>query len=263
MRFPAGKTIVNLIVAVVVVAALLAMIVVLTNRTDVEALRKQEMSNLTAIHSGLAVFAKQGDGFYPRPGRIETGPDGTPVPSKNTTANLYALLLARNTVQAEELISPRERNPKVTVFDPESGDPDLAYNPQVGRMWNHNFGADLETGSNVSYAHVPIVGKRAREQWRFWPGSDDVILGNRGPEDGRADPSSFATDGDGAWRGGIVYADGRVVWRDGMTLEGVFHVNDMGAQAPDNLFRVDSMEDDDAFLTFTIEAAPNPVWQFD
>jgi len=181
----------------------------------------KDATQLSQIHKGMVVFARQLNGRLPTPGLIDRLPHpeigdvpgiGEEDVSLNTTANLYACMVAHDYMSTEILISPVERNPKVTVdkdFNYE------AYAPIDDEYWDKTFAADLEAGSNVSYAHMPIVGEWGKMHWRDNMDSAIVVLGNRGPMNGQRDFRSHTCDPHGYWSGNIVFADNHVeFWRN-------------------------------------------------
>jgi hypothetical protein len=133
---------------------------------SLEDAKQQEM-----IFKGMVTFSRQFNGIFPRPGFInrlafngvETPGLGAEDPARNTTANLFSSLIAQNFFAPEILISPVERNPRIEI---DSDYDHNAFKPADDVYWDPAFAADLETGSNVSYAHMPLWGKRGRDQWR-------------------------------------------------------------------------------------------------
>ncbi len=211
----------EVVVGVVCVLLAVAIALPVLNRNRRNALSLKDRSNLVEIHQSWVIYAGDFKGRFPVPGlinRLAADLDGDGVAETevnglgpenaalNTTANLYSATVAMNYLSPPVLVSPLERNPVVTEY----GNYDYtAYDPTKDSYWDPTFLADLETGSNVSYAHRPIVGMH---RVRHWPGTDPAValLGNRGPADGnpRADLSSCQPDG--SWTGRFVFADGHV-----------------------------------------------------
>jgi hypothetical protein len=142
-----------------------------------------------------------------------------------------------------------------------------AFSPLTDTCWDTSFAADLEAGSNVSYAHLPLSGKRGREQWRDTRNSEFILLGSRGPKDGRLDRFSYTLGPDGTWRGHAIFADGHIELFNDVVPEGGA-LDASGTIVPDNLF-IDQGPDPyvggyDMFITFTSEVLPaSPVFQWD
>jgi hypothetical protein len=131
--------------------------------------------------------------------------DGTGLEQDlNTTANLFSAMIAQDYFNPGLLISPFDRNPVVA----EDKDYDYsAYAPTKGVYWDPAFVADLEAGSNVSYAHLPLVGDADAVLWRSSGGAQVAVVGNRGPADGMATADSYSCRKDGTWRGNFVFND--------------------------------------------------------
>jgi hypothetical protein len=223
----------------------------------------KDAAQLRAIHQSWLIFAREFSGILPTPGLIDRLPfNGQEIPGRgeedinaNTTANLYSACIMHNYFTPELIISPVERNPKVRVmadYDYE------AFDPVKDVYWDARFKADLTAGSNVSYAHMPIYGQRKLKEWRDTSNSAWPLLGNRGPKDGKADPSSYTCGPHGNWAGNVVFSDNHsqpfqkstsIPLRDGQL---------------DNIFASDDANGTDAILTFTREITDKgPVFQFD
>lgn len=204
---------------------------------------ERDAANVKAVTDGWMTFATLNDGRFPTPGDIisQTGDQVTHRPQPdaasplNTTANLYALTIAQRLVTPAALLSPVERNPVVTPYDPAAGDAAKAYQPAAGRYWDWNFVADLETGSNVSYAHMPLAGRRLTK-WRLDRDPNWVLAGGRGPKDGVPDPGSLAMQPDGTFRAHIAFGDGRIELIESCAWKSPF-LDAAGTFVPDNLYR--------------------------
>ncbi len=208
---------------------------------------KDEVSLRTLFMSMLAWSSDKGGAFI-----VPSEVDGSFDVTKNTTANLYSAMVAQNYTNPAQLISENERNPYVN----EDYDYDrTAWSPAAKKYWDPNFKADLERCSNVSFAHLPLMGGRATTHWQnskmesMFP-----ILGTRGPKDGVENPQSYTYGRNGSWAGHRVYGDGHVEYVSSFTLPG-----------GDNTFAIESGADgNDAVLAFTRSIAAHFVeLQFD
>ncbi|MCH2137806.1 MAG: hypothetical protein MK074_01990 [Phycisphaerales bacterium] len=182
---------------------------------------------------------------------------GLPHPSKytndsqdNVSDAMWSLLIAENLVMPKMLVSQLDDG-WVEVYERYDYG---AIDPSNGYYWDPGFSADLHDISNVSFAHVPLHGKRA-EHWTKWRmDSSFPLVGNRGPEDGDESLDSV-TCPDGRWQGAVVFGDGHVE-----TLKGV---GDFGG-GRDNLFMIDDPGGSDAILGFTQRmGSRGPVLQWD
>jgi hypothetical protein len=138
---------------------------------------------LRNIHTSWLTFSHEFAGVFPTPGLINRLPfDGQEVPgrgpedvSANTTANLYSVCIMHNYFTPEICISPAERNPNVRFNVDYNYE---RYNTNNDVYWDGSFKADLNTGSNVSYAHMPLIGKRKVREWKDTSNSEWPVLGN-------------------------------------------------------------------------------------
>lgn len=233
-----------------------------------------DAAQLRSIHQAWIIFAKEFNGQYPRPGLIDRLPDPVlgEIPGRgpedveaNTTANLHSALIIQNFYSAELLISPVERNPKVRALRGDEYNYER-YDPSLDVYWDSDFKADLMTGSNVSYAHMPICGERAARHWRETTTGRFPLLGNRGPKDGKLDPGSFTCGPHGNWAGNIAFSHDDVSFLTATQPENLTYVADDDVQKPDNLFAMESgVEGADAIIAFTraMSKEGKPELQFD
>jgi hypothetical protein len=213
---------------------------------------------LRALHQVVVIFSNDNEARYPTPGLINRLPDaplgnvpgfGDEDVTRNTTANLYSCLIAQAYLSPDLLISPIERNPKVTEDTDYNYD---AYQPSRDTYWDATFAADLEAGSNVSYAHPPIHGERKSLRWRNDNNAKDAAFSNRGPKDGAPNADSHTCSPHGLWAGWVVFRDNHSEFLTAVEYAG------------DNLFANDpAREKSDLFLTFTKEVTAEgftPQW---
>ena len=118
------------------------------------------------------------------------------------------------------------------------------YNPINAIYWDNGFHANLAQQSNVSYAHLPLAGKRRKQEWRNSMNAQFAVIGNRGPEYGSLDEDvygkSITLDIHGTrkqWIGNTCYNDGHVTTHNTFYPEGVDYADDTGQMHPDNLFK--------------------------
>jgi hypothetical protein len=202
---------------------------------------------LRTIEHALLVFASENNGDLMRPGHFGHKDGGEDL-TRNTTAALYSALITQRYVALADVVSPVDRNPNVSLDDDFNFD---SYDPARSVYWDASFAADLAAGSNVSYAHVPIVGARADRLWRNDAGARSIHLSNRGPIEGGRNVDSHTCDPHGYWSGWVVFADGHAELIRDMTPTWPDVENDDNAE-PDNLFAFDrGIDGDDVLLTFT------------
>lgn len=231
----------------------------------------KDLLNLQAIHLALSVEAGDYNGTFITPSVIVASQGGGESrrlrPSDildhhhlDTSANMWSALVMTNSAQPKQLISANEYSGYVDEYYSYNYD---AYDPIAGVYWDPQFVADLHQLSYVSFAHVPLHGKRYESNWNTAGSATFPIFGNRGPENGIDNPKSRTYGRDGAWGGHLVFPDGHI---DFVTSFTPSNVHSPGAAAgTDNIFAVQNgPAGDDAILSFTKEMTESgPVLQFD
>ena len=110
------------------------------------------------------------------------------------------------------------------------------------RYWDDSFKAKLTTGSNISYASVPLSGARRSQQWRDTYDSKFAMIGNRGVKDGEFDRKSHLSyeihGGRKQWLGNVVFNDNHNEVLKTFLPEGKNYTLG-GDSHPDNLFKND------------------------
>lgn len=203
----------------------------------------------------LATDAWGGDLRRLRPSdMVQGGPAGgtAPDPTLDTTAHLYAALIMQNACAPDVCVSPADPNPVVrSAADTYNYG---AYAPASGTWWDPAFTADLVTGSNVSYAHLPLHGA-AIEATGALP-ETFPLFGTRGPDGGRTCAGTVTC----RWRPPSSRWSGLIATRSG-AVETV----DAFSWHDDNLFAFDRPSGTvDAMLAFTIGFdGATPRLQFD
>ena len=216
----------------------------------------EDQMHLYALMQGMLVHATGGRDRYLVPSEYARSHDW----SLNTTANLYSALIAAGLVAPKQLVAANEWG-----WVEVDTDYDLAaINPGAGVYWDPDFSADLEEGSNVSFAHLPLFGERHELWWEATMSTRFPLFGNRGPEDGVQDPESYTTGDNGLWGGHLVFGDGHVEFTGSFT-PGNLTWQRGGERHQDNIFRMDDGVDGrDAILGFTQWMTDRgPVLQWD
>jgi type II secretory pathway pseudopilin PulG len=199
-----------------------------------------EMMQLQALGQSLLThgLGTGMDSMYPRP----SAADGSQDRTLDTTANLYSLLVMERMTMPKQLVRKGDRGYVEVDTDYDW----TTYSPRNHVYWDPSFVADLDQLSNVSYAHMPLTGRRVEDQWRTSMSSDFPLLGSRGPRDG-IETIDSVTCPNGMWSGRVLFADGHV---DFLQSTGAF--NRRSRFGPDNLFTIDDLEyGSDAILGFT------------
>jgi type II secretory pathway pseudopilin PulG len=205
----------------------------------------QDQIHLHLIGQGLTIHAMTNADNFLTPSTLSKSDDVT----KNTSANFWSALLSQNIVGAKQLVSPTDRG----------WVEEAPYSTSRGHF-NPNFSVDLNETSNVSYAHMPLYGERLKKRWNPRSGNFPII-GNRGPQDGVENSTSFTLDDDGIWRGWILNADSSTDWVEGTSKKPKWRRGDDASI--DNIFLLEGDSKDDAILGLTLEMyddGPVLVW---
>lgn len=233
----------------------------------------RDATHLVVIHRSMIMYTREANGNFPTPGLLDRLPveikgemqdipgRGKEDVTQNTTANFYSMLLMQHYITANLCISPVERNSKVSVkqnYDYES------YSPIEDDYWDSNYKADLKEGSNTSYAHLAMFGKRRDLQWRDTLDAEFPVLSNRGPKDGALDPSSNTCGPHGYWAGNVAFNDNHMLMLTSTSPEDLMYVVEK-EKKQDNLFAIDDgIGGSDAILAFTKAMNENgPLLQYD
>lgn len=268
------REIVIVIICLIVTAAVLLTINRSSQGRRGVAKRLKDQARLTALHKSFITQASEFQGILPTPGLVNRLPvegfgripgRGAEDITQNTTANLFSLCIMANYFTPEICVGPTEPSSRVKEFSGPNGYNFAAYNPTANAYWDTNFQADLHVLSHVSYAHMPISGKRGTRMWRDIVDANMPILGNRGPLGGVHDPNSITNKIHppfNTWTGVIVFSDNH------SELTTVFPTvprNDGGYRiAPECLPKGKTPPKMDAAITFTKQMTEQgPIVQHD
>lgn len=227
----------------------------------------KDSTQVRGTHMGMMSFAAANRDQYPLPSVIDarngTINSANPL-EKDTTGNILSILVFLGFAPTDMMVSPAESNPSVKEHEAYEFDaPSRAASPRAA-LWDPAFnGTPLDTHptsagntgiGNTSYAHLIPLGAR-RGEWSATFRSDQVIVGNRGP-DYTGQPGKWALTngptGTGSntliihgsrtrWEGNMARNDGMVVFEtkpdpDDLT----FTFGRLGGRGPmvfpDNLF---------------------------
>lgn len=212
---------------------------------------ESDVTKMRGIHQAMLVFAGEFEGQLPTPSVAAAEGIHTPDPTHDTTANMYSFMVIQNYVAPDVLVSDRDPNEHVRVYEPT--DVWEGFEPSV--PWANNFQADLDRISHVSYAHMLMFGERFDRYWRETTADDIPVIGNRGPAEGARDRFSLTTDANGRWTGYVIAGDHSSQLQTSMTPSWLTFGE--APPQPDNLFAIDDgLHGRDVVLTFTKSNSP-------
>ncbi|HEX2838341.1 MAG TPA: hypothetical protein VHN77_09470 [Phycisphaerales bacterium] len=236
---------ITLIEVMIVVAVVLTVLVVLGwvvgTRARVASRKIHDGTQVRGIHQGLVLWCQSCNDSYPLPSQYDKTNSTIAVDdptTKNTTANIYSILVFNGFFSTELLVSPAETNPRIQVFAgyTDRSPPTAVTPPQA--LWDPAFSTDFIAGiGGTSYAHmVPATreppqspeGSR-NSRWSNTFQSTEPVVGLRGPM-----TAGDRTDGKGVrlttmdaasntlrffgpsstWRGNVGYNDNHVQFED-------------------------------------------------
>lgn len=245
-------TLIELLVVMAIIALLIGLLLPALAKARAQAKLLKDGTQVKQIHQSWVVYSNENDGVFPTPGlkdRLADPELGIEVPGRgpedttlNTTANIHSMMLMDNYYDPTILIGPTEPNGRVVV----KGDYDYGVADITNDIyWDDTFKTELNDGTegicNVSYASMPLVGKRKTTQWINSSDSKYAAIGNRGTRMGEIVRTSLTYEIHGArsqWVGNICFQDNHVQVEDTFYPEGM-NYSDGSGTVPDNLFNID------------------------
>jgi hypothetical protein len=155
-------------------------------KDDFAARQTKDATQIRGIHQGMVLWAQNNEDRYPIPSKHDSQDQtikATDPMTKETTANIYSVLIFNGYLPTSILVSPAETSLNIAVDqDYELTNPKAAATPATA-LWDPAFSADFTRGNvgNTSYAHQ-IPASERRERWSNTFQADEPILGNRGPK---------------------------------------------------------------------------------
>jgi hypothetical protein len=180
-----GFTLIEVAATLGALAAVGAAGAIATSQPREDARKIRDSQQVRGIHQAMVIWAQNNQDVYPLPSAVDKANDTVKDSgrAKDTTANIYSLLLYIGSLSTELLVSPVENNPSIEV-DEDYGfeEPKTAVKPKMA-LWDPSFAADFTGGKkgNVSYAHLQPAGGRM-DRWSNTFSATEPIVGTRGPE---------------------------------------------------------------------------------
>ncbi len=257
MRLARGITLVE-VLAVILVIALAVGVILPAFGGSHPARPLKDATQVGQIEKAMVIWSESNAEHFPLPSLVdhqnETIADlGR---AKDSTANIYSMLVFQGMITPEILVSPLETNPHVGPCESyEYESPRTAVDPSKA-LWDPRFSVTLDGSrpGNASYAHLQPSGDRAN---RYTSALDPavMILGTRGPEivsvkqnpDGAViptltNPKSYALRffGKGrSWSGNIAFNDNHVEFLNDWLTPGKRFKHDRTYTAADGKQRSD------------------------
>jgi type II secretory pathway pseudopilin PulG len=180
-----GFSRVDLIAAITVLVIVAALLAIGRFRMTSESRKQKDGDQLRDLHKAIAGWAQSNGDDYPLPSRVDRANYvlNIEAKAKDTTSNIYSMLIFNGSIEPELLVSPVEVNRNIGVcrnyeFDHPSG----AAQP-IQATWDPKLSAVLDgtRPGHISYAHMQVFeGRRAK--WTNSFNAAEALLANRGPE---------------------------------------------------------------------------------
>ncbi len=218
-RRKSGFTLIELLVVIAIIALLIGILLPALGKARRSARRLKDSSQIRSVVQSLAIYAGNNRDRYPLPSLVDSANNtlnmvATTTPElKNTSGNIFSILIFQGFVPTEIMISPAEPNSAAFAEDNayEFSEPSAITNVQQRSLalWDPGFvahgapsapnrvGAQPPTNTysnahplraapnnnrngGMSYAHLPPFALR-RQLWRNTFNATEAILANRGP----------------------------------------------------------------------------------
>lgn len=194
----------------------------------------KDATQVRGVMQAMVIWATNNKNVYPLPELVDAQSGtfaleaGESAASKNTTANIFSILVFNGMISPEICVSPAEASRKIKVDDDyEYVDPKTAAKPSEA-LWDPAFSADFSRrrpGGNVSYAHLQ-PSKNRKAMWGDTFSTTEAVVGNRAPrvtgierDDQNTYTAKVAGKGsvtykihgdETSWEGNIAFNDGHV-----------------------------------------------------
>ena len=178
MKRSRGFTLIELLVVMAIIALLIGLLLPALAKARAQARMVKDAAQLKQMHQAWLTFARQANGALPTPGLIDRqavdiGNGTQEIPGRgaedislNDHAKMQSALIMQNYYGTELVVGTTEISTKVAVKDDYNYEQYTPVDQDEDWYWDETFVADLNSESNVSYASMPICGKRKKTQWR-------------------------------------------------------------------------------------------------
>ena len=204
-------TLIELLVVIAIIALLIGILLPALSKAKQRANQLKDSAQIRSMLQSLNIFAANNKDYYPTPSRVDKNDktiDGTQLSNaqeKNTTANIFSILIAQGSIDVGTCFSPIELGnyeeydgyefdaPQGAV-NGTSGDPSQsqaiwdpnfkatpldkgAANGDMTQSWNQNYD---QLPGGFSYSHTPPFQFR-RPLWSNTFDALSPVISNRGP----------------------------------------------------------------------------------